>query len=470
MHALPEGSLFAGRYRVVRSLAAGGMGAVYEVIHVETERRRALKVMHPHLVQEEDMRERFRREARVGARVQSENIVEVFDAGVDESTQMPFLVMELLLGEELGHRMRRLGRFSPAETIQYLFQTGLALDRAHAAGIVHRDIKPDNLFLAERDDGSPLIKVLDFGIAKFLADAGTRGGMTRSLGTPLYMPPEQFRGTQALSPRSDLFALGLVTYTLLVGYSYWYDEAAVHSEPLAFALCTSRGPDEAASIRAARRGVTLPPAFDAWFRKATDVHPEGRFPSAGVMVQALSQALGYPFPAAGAMVTPASPDPYASPGALAATPPAAFGGSGAQSSPSLGSQSGAVSISGAQPTGKPAQSHAGLLALVGILLTLAFAGGGIMLYLSRGSASAHGGSGPPSSASAEPAPSNPPSPPDVRPNETASAPAPTASATASASATSSQGAATSTPKVQPPRPPGTQPTTTKPATNIHSRD
>lgn len=460
MHALPEGSLFAGRYRVVRSVAAGGMGAVYEVIHVETERRRALKVMHPHLVQEEDMRERFRREARVGARVQSENIVEVFDAGVDESTQMPFLVMELLQGEELGHRMRRVGRFGPVDTIQYLYQTGLALDRAHAAGIVHRDLKPDNLFLAERDDGRPLIKVLDFGIAKFLSDAGTRGGMTRSLGTPLYMPPEQFRGTQALSPRSDLFALALVSYTLLVGHSYWYDEASVHSEPLTFALVTSKGPDEAASSRAARRGVALPPAYDAWFRKATDVNPQGRFPSAGVMVQALSEALGYPLPGAVATVTPASPPQYPTPGGTAT--PATFGGSGPQPGASLGSQSGAVSISGVQAGGKPAPSRAGLLAVIAAFVTLVFAGGGITLYMTRASASA-----PASPASADTGPLNPPPPPEVHPKETASAS--TATAPASASVSASEAASSAPPKVQPPRQPVAQPTA-KPATNIHSRD
>ena len=111
--ALQEGAIFAGRYRVVRPIAAGGMGAVYEVIHLDTGRRRALKVMLPHVLQSEELRERFKREARVAADVESEFIVDVFDAGVDEPTGMPFLVMELLRGEDLGARLRRSGRLAP---------------------------------------------------------------------------------------------------------------------------------------------------------------------------------------------------------------------------------------------------------------------------------------------------------------------------------------------------------------------
>src|SRR5262245_48183977 len=101
---LPEAAVFAGRYRVVRCIAVGGMGAVYEVVHLETERRRALKVMHPHFIPSDEMRARFRQEARVAARVESAHLVDVFDAGIDETTGMPFLVMELLHGEELGER------------------------------------------------------------------------------------------------------------------------------------------------------------------------------------------------------------------------------------------------------------------------------------------------------------------------------------------------------------------------------
>ena len=123
---LAEGSIFAGRYKVVRSIAAGGMGAVYEVLHVGTARRRALKVMHPHLEQSDDFRKRFEAEARIAGQVESAYIVDVFDAGVDEATKMPFLVMELLKGEELGKRLRRVGKFEFQECVGYLWQTALA--------------------------------------------------------------------------------------------------------------------------------------------------------------------------------------------------------------------------------------------------------------------------------------------------------------------------------------------------------
>src|SRR5512132_1995102 len=170
---LEEGSVFAGRYRVVRCLAEGGMGAVYEVIHLETDRRRALKVMHPHLFQSEEMRERFKREARIAAHVDSEYIVDVSDAGVDYATRMPFLVMELLRGEELGDRLKRMGRLPPEEVVLYMQQAAWALDRTHAASIVHRDLKPANLFLTTREDGTPRIKILDFGVAKLVAESST---------------------------------------------------------------------------------------------------------------------------------------------------------------------------------------------------------------------------------------------------------------------------------------------------------
>src|SRR5262249_39512249 len=119
---LRKGDVFAGRYRVERLLAAGGMGAVYEVLHLDTPRRRALKVMLRDVLQNDEMRERFKREALVAAGVESEFIVDVFDAGVDEETSMPFLVMELLRGEELGKRIKRAGRLEPAEALQYLHQ------------------------------------------------------------------------------------------------------------------------------------------------------------------------------------------------------------------------------------------------------------------------------------------------------------------------------------------------------------
>ncbi len=295
---LAVGTVFAGRYRIARRIAAGGMGAVFEVIHLETERRRALKVMHAHLFQSEELRERFKREAKVAAHVDSDFIVDVFDAGVDEATGMPFLVMELLRGEELGERLKRVGKLPADEALLYLHQTARALDKTHRASIVHRDLKPANVFLTERDEGGPRVKVLDFGIAKVVAEGATTGAATQSLGTPLYMAPEQFNPSARLTGAADIYALGMMAYTLLVGAAYWSEEAR-GGNVYALVAVAIGGPSEAASVRAARRGVALSPVFDAWFAKVTAREPTQRFPTATAAVQALAEALGAMPPARG---------------------------------------------------------------------------------------------------------------------------------------------------------------------------
>ncbi|WP_437644238.1 serine/threonine-protein kinase [Sorangium sp. So ce362] len=291
---LAEGTVFARRYHVVRLIAAGAMGAVHEVVHLETERRRALKVMHPHLFQSGEMRERFKREARIAGKVESEHIVDVSDAGVDEATGTPFLVMELLRGEELGERIKRAGRLPPAEAVTYLYQMALALERTHAVSIVHRDLKPANIFLSQREDGSVRVKILDFGIAKLVAEGATAAGATSSLGTPIYMPPEQFHGGTKLTAAADIFALGMMAYTLLVGIPYWHPEASSADGVFAFAMIAIHGPRESPVQRARSHGVALPPGFDAWFARATAVDPAARFRRALEAVHALGEVLCVP--------------------------------------------------------------------------------------------------------------------------------------------------------------------------------
>ncbi|WP_437807373.1 protein kinase domain-containing protein [Sorangium sp. So ce1078] len=287
--ALAEGSVFAGRYRLGRVIGVGGMGAVYEAVHLETNRRRALKIMHPTLFESPNLRERFQREAKICAEIESEFIVEVFDAGIDEQTRMPFLVMELLRGEDLDHRIERLGRLPPLEVVTYLHQVALALDRTHRAAIVHRDLKPENIFLTQREDGQPHVKILDFGIAKLVAENASAGRATHGVGTPIYMAPEQFDGAP-LSSATDVYALGMVAYTLLVGASYWVKEEKT-GNLLAILAAASRGRPEPASARAAASGAAMPPSFDAWFEKATALRPEARFQVATQAVRALAEAL-----------------------------------------------------------------------------------------------------------------------------------------------------------------------------------
>src|SRR5205085_11209251 len=133
---------------------------------------------------------------------------------IDDASGAPFLVMELLAGEELGAIAKR-GPMPPAEVVSYLTQAALALDKTHAAGIVHRDLKPANLFVARRDDGSPCVKILDFGIAKVVAKTPPTGQTTQVVGTPLYMAPEQIWSARTIGPRADLYALAHIAYALL---------------------------------------------------------------------------------------------------------------------------------------------------------------------------------------------------------------------------------------------------------------
>jgi serine/threonine-protein kinase len=198
--------------------------------------------------------------------------------------------MELLSGVELGELVHQRGRLSPVEVVDYLSQTARALDRAHAAGIIHRDLKPDNLFLSVREGEPPRIKILDFGIAKFLAGAGAE--TTCAAGTPLYMAPEQTKRGASVGPQTDVWALGLIAYTLVVGRPYWEGEDVheIFGEIL-------RGEREAPTARAARSGVALPPALDPWFLKCVAQEPTERFSGAREAAAALAGALGVPMAA-----------------------------------------------------------------------------------------------------------------------------------------------------------------------------
>jgi tRNA A-37 threonylcarbamoyl transferase component Bud32 len=295
---LQPDAVFHERYRVVRALGVGGMGAIYEVQDAVTRARRALKVMRPDVVGDPEMRARFAREARITGDVESDHIVRVSDAGIDEASGTPFIVMDLLRGEDLGRALAERGALPPAEVVACLAQVALALDKMHAAGIVHRDLKPENLFMTRRDDGSPCVKVLDFGIAKVVAKSPSVDPSTQIVGTPLYMAPEQIQGARDIGPRADLYALAHLAYALLTGKPYWAEEqAAIRS---GFTLLTTivAGPVEAPVARAARAGVALPAAFDGWFARAAAIRPEGRFERASETVDALGQALGVALPRA----------------------------------------------------------------------------------------------------------------------------------------------------------------------------
>jgi serine/threonine protein kinase len=289
--SVQPGQVFAARYRIVRALKEGGMGVVYEVRHLETEAPLALKMMLPDKESSQALRERFCLEWKLTANIVGEHVVRAFDAGFDEETRRPFLVMELLEGEDLGTRLAREGPLPPAAALALLEQLARALGRIHAAGVVHRDIRPSNLFVTKRDDGSPLLKVLDFGIAKVVVETTRTVEPTLIVGSPPYMPPEQLDGDGDIGTAADLYAFAHVAFAALVGSAYWEDEHKREGMGL-LRRKIKLGLPELASARAARRGVSLPLAFDAWFERATRVDAYDRPESPVELVAELGRVLG----------------------------------------------------------------------------------------------------------------------------------------------------------------------------------
>jgi serine/threonine protein kinase len=212
----PPGTVVAGKYRIGQSLGAGGMGVVVEARHLQLGEAVALKFLHGHLASGSgDHLERFLREARATARIKSEHVARVLDVDTLPGGE-PFMVMELLIGEDLEQVSAERGPLPVAETVECVMQACHAIAEAHQHGIVHRDLKPANLFLTRRADGSPLVKVLDFGISRWVD--GWDQALTATgemLGTPLYMAPEQIRDSRRADARSDIWALGVVLYQLL---------------------------------------------------------------------------------------------------------------------------------------------------------------------------------------------------------------------------------------------------------------
>ncbi len=215
---LQAGQIIEGKYRIVRVLGQGGMGAVYEGENVRIARRVAIKVLHASVANKADIVQRFEREAQAAGRIGSEHIVEVLDLGSLPSGER-FMVMEFLDGEPLGDRIKSRGRLSAFEAAVVLQQLLDGLGAAHSAGIVHRDLKPDNIFLLRAKGGQrDFVKLVDFGVSKFSA-LDAEFSMTRTgavMGTPFYMSPEQARGQQ-VDHRSDLYSVGVVAYQMLTG-------------------------------------------------------------------------------------------------------------------------------------------------------------------------------------------------------------------------------------------------------------
>lgn len=217
------GETIDGKYRVVRILGQGGMGAVYEAEHTGTRRRVAVKViLNADLAKHESIVQRFQREAQAAGSIETDHIVQVLDSGMDVRASVPYMVMEFLRGEDLQSLVKRCGCLAPELALRIVGQACTGLLKAHEAGVIHRDIKPANIFLARRDNGEVLVKLVDFGIAKIAQDiAGPEDtGLTRTgnlLGSPRYMSPEQAMGVKTIDHRTDVWSMGVVLYEALTG-------------------------------------------------------------------------------------------------------------------------------------------------------------------------------------------------------------------------------------------------------------
>jgi serine/threonine-protein kinase len=218
-----EGDVLAGKYVVERVLGVGGMGTVVAATHQQLGGRVALKFLLPELATHEVVVRRFLKEARAASQITSEHVARVTDVDTLDGGE-PYLVMEYLEGRDLSSELAARGPLPVPEAVDYVLQALQAIAEAHAQGVVHRDLKPANLFLTRRADGTPLVKVLDFGIAKAVSETGdgsrsrdTLTGATGFLGSPRYMSPEQIRNARHVDARTDVWAIGVILHELISG-------------------------------------------------------------------------------------------------------------------------------------------------------------------------------------------------------------------------------------------------------------
>jgi serine/threonine protein kinase len=290
-----------GNYRAISLLGEGGMGAVYLAEHPGIGRRVAVKVLHRNYIQDENLLARFLNEARAANAIRHPNIIEILDSGtIADGT--PFLVMELLEGESLGTRIRRVGALSLAVAVEFAYQTASALGAAHKKGIVHRDLKPDNLYIIN-DPHEPereRIKVLDFGIAKLQQGSTGDSVKTRTgtlMGTPIYMSPEQCRGTRTVDHRSDIYSLGIIFFEMLVGQPPFVSEG--FGELVNMHL-------NVAPPAPSSQNPAVPPAIDAIVLKMLAKDPQARYADMAELQIALKASGGSTFVVRGSQ--PSSPD------------------------------------------------------------------------------------------------------------------------------------------------------------------
>ncbi len=442
------GALVGGKYRIERALARGGMGSVWVARHEQLGSTVAIKFLDASFAVSPAHRARFEREARSSANLKSPHVVHVMDYGFEGDS--PYLVMELLDGEDLGQRLHRVHRMSLRDTAKVLVQVGKALRKAHEAGIAHRDLKPANLFIARVDDDE-VVKILDFGIAKdqhsALGDATKTGEV---IGSPHYMSPEQVRAEKDLDYRTDLWSLGIILYRMLVGaLPFPGDQLG----PVLAKILTDPIPVPS------RNAPDLPPSLDAFFARALARDKLQRFQSVAEMVDAFLAAAGgkEAFPSislslgTGQAAGPSGTALWVQQGQPGAAPLPTGSGlvgtgphTGPQTGPHAGPYNGPVtgSTAGLASTGVPPKSGgAGVaIAIVAVLVTLAgLAAGAFFLFRSPSTAAATATADPASATApvvtAQPATTAAPAPTATSSADPAAAPSadPTAAPSTSAS-------------------------------------
>jgi serine/threonine-protein kinase len=308
---IPLGTLVDGRYRIDGILGAGGMGRVYRAEHTGIGRYVAIKMLHADLGHNSEAAARFQREAMASGRLDHPNIVGVSDFGVLDGR--PYLVMEALEGESLGTRLER-DRYVPwRDAVEIVRQVLQGLGHAHTRGVVHRDIKPDNIFLT-RKDGQLIVKILDFGIAKLYAGdpddpMATRIGLT--VGTPTYLSPEQAVGA-AIAPPSDLYSATVVLYEMLAGRPPFNDD-----DPVARATAhVTRTPPALSDVAP---GVTIPLALDTIVQRGLKKMVADRIATADDYLALLDEVAA---PAPRLLHTPPKGTPTATPAEIGVMPTA----------------------------------------------------------------------------------------------------------------------------------------------------
>ena len=282
---IQQGELLAGKYRVEQVLGAGGMGYVVAATHEQLGQRVAVKLLVPELCENEDSVTRFLREARAAVRIQSEHVARVLDVG-ELTNGAPYMVMEFLSGRDLAEELDLPEVIEITQAIDYVLQASEAVAEAHSIGVIHRDLKPANLFLTHRPDGSPLVKVLDFGISKAinvndsaLEPAPSLTATHSLLGSPAYMSPEQIRRPKSVDIRTDIWSLGSILFELLVKEPPFNAES-----PLA--LLAAVVSDPLPNIRDRRPDVS--PELAAVIEKCLEKKPEHRYQTVAELADALA--------------------------------------------------------------------------------------------------------------------------------------------------------------------------------------